>query len=639
MALSWAEHLTLPTITAATMTPLCAFLLIMVCTRSRKRLSAILSITAATISVVGSTLLIVSHQHLQEPIQYSVRWLSSGALNIPFGFLIDQISLLMITVVAVISFLVQIYSLGYMADDPGFTRYFGLMSLFLWAMMCLAVSPTMFQLYIFWELVGLSSYLLIGFWYEKLVVSQAGKKALVMTRAGDIAMFVGILLVFMHLGNLNIVEMDSSDLSLHMPAGMLTLAAVLILGGIVGKSAQFPLLTWLPDAMQGPSPVSALLHSSTMVAAGIYLFGRLFPFFVASPVATTIGLSIGTISMLLSSTMAMVSRDIKQIWAYSTISQLGFMLMGLDAGSFFSGTFHMTTHAAFKSLLFLCAGVLIHKFESNDIYELSAKGSRGLKVPMACSVIAAGALAGLPPLSGFFSKEAILASLAGLTNPLWLGAALLGIFMTGYYASRPMFILLFPRTSTESHRSVVPNAAASRIGNHHRTPYRLMSAPLLVLAFTTLTLGFLQGPLRSFLDAQYPLLIMPAEPHFAWLPWLASILAVGGVGLAWIEFGRKRAEQVGFVDRMPVLARFFAERWYLDHLYQLLLDRVVDRGLSRLFAENDNHVIDGGIDHMADGIVTSGRLTALFHAGMVQYRLLMIFVVLALLLLYFFFNP
>lgn len=637
MAVPWTEHWTLPVAAAATMAPLGAFLLIMVFTRSREKLSAALSVAAAAVSLVGSVWLIASHWQLQGPVQYSVRWLSSSDLHIPFGFLIDQVSLLMITVVATISFLVQVYSLGYMAGDPGFSRYFGLMSLFLWAMMCLAVSPTMFQLYIFWELVGLSSYFLIGFWYEKFFASQAGKKALVMTRAGDIGMFVGILLVLMHLGNLNILAIDGPTLAVNMPTGVMTLSAVLILAGIVGKSAQFPLLTWLPDAMQGPSPVSALLHSSTMVAAGIYLFERLFPFFVASPTATTIGLSIGTISMLLSSTMAMVSRDIKQIWAYSTISQLGFMLMGLDAGSFFSGTFHMTTHAAFKALLFLCAGVFIHKFDTNDIYELSAKGSRGLKVPMACSLIAAGALAGLPPLSGFFSKEEILSGLAGLTNPLWLSAALLGVFMTGYYASRPMFILLFPRNSAELESSVLPTPAADHAGNRHRALYRFMSVPLIILAFATLTMGFLRNPLHVFLEGQYPLLTMPAEAHFAWLPWVASSLTLGGVGLAWIEFGRQGAEQIGFVDRIPVLARLFAERWYLDHLYRLLLDRLVDRGLSRLFAANDNRVIDGGIEQMADGMVAGGRLAALFNSGMIQYRLLMIFVTLALLLLYFFF--
>ena len=244
------------------------------------------------------------------------------------------------------------------------------MSFFAWAMMSLSVSPTMLQLYIFWELVGLSSYLLIGFWYEKFSATQAGKKAFVMTRAGDVAFFIGFLLLFLHTGNLSILDLNGPAASAAMSPGVLTLSALLIFGGIVGKSAQFPLLTWLPDAMEGPTPVSALLHSATMVAAGVYLFARLFPFFSLSPTAMSVFLAIGTISMLLASTMAMVSRDIKKVWAYSTISQLGFMIMALGAGGYFAGVFHLTTHAGFKALLFLCSGVFIHHYGTNDIYEL-----------------------------------------------------------------------------------------------------------------------------------------------------------------------------------------------------------------------------------------------------------------------------
>ena len=241
-------------------------------------------------------------------------------------------------------------------------------------MMSLTLSPTMLQLYIFWELVGLSSYLLIGFWYEKFSASEAGKKAFVMTRFGDVAFFIGLLLVLMHLGNLNILDINGSHIQTQMSAGLITLSALLIFGGIVGKSAQFPLLTWLPDAMEGPTPVSALLHSATMVAAGVYLFARLFPYFSLSSTAMLVFLVIGTISMLMASTMAMVSRDVKQVWAYSTISQLGFMIMGLAAGGYFAGVYHLTTHAAFKALLFLCSGVFIHAYESNDIFEISDRG-------------------------------------------------------------------------------------------------------------------------------------------------------------------------------------------------------------------------------------------------------------------------
>lgn len=637
MAALWTSDITLLTAMLATLTPFVSFVLIMVFTRSYPKTSAVLSIFAASVSLICALALVGSHWNMQVPIQYTGRWLTSSDIFIPVGFLLDPVSLLMLVVVALIGFLIQVYSLGYMAGDPGFSRYYALLSLFLWAMMSLAVSPTMFQLYIFWELVGLSSYFLIGFWYEKFSASQAGKKAFIMTRAGDVAMFLGILLVLFHLGNLNILEIDSPSISARMSPHLLTLSALLIFGGIIGKSAQFPLLTWLPDAMQGPSPVSALLHSSTMVAAGVYLFERLFPFFALSPHAMSAGLAVGTISMLLASTMAMVSRDIKQIWAYSTISQLGFMLMGLDAGSFFSGVFHLTTHAAFKALLFLCAGVFIHKYATNDIFELGRKGSRSLKVPMVCTIIAVGALAGLPPLSGFFSKEVILASLAGLSNPLWLTAALLGVFLTAYYASRPVFIILFPQREAEDHDPSSVVGGSAHAGGEHRRDYWLMAWPLIILAGITIVLGFLQYPLQTFLEGQYAFLKMPEEPHHAWLPYVASILAFGGVGLAWMEFGWRGASQVGFVERIPVLYQLFSERWYLDHMYRYLLERLVDKGVSRVFAQNDNKVIDGTIDGISHGMVEGGRIIAFLNTGMIQYRLLTIFVVIVLLSLYFFF--
>lgn len=632
MASSWIENSTLLTAIVGTWAPFITFVLIMLFTRHRPKLSAGLSLASATVSLASALVLLGGHWNLQRPLEYTGRWLVSGDIYIPFGYLLDPVSLLMLAIVAIISFLVQFYSLGYMAGDPGFSRYFALMSLFLWSMMCLTISPTLFQLYIFWELVGLSSYFLIGFWYQKFSASQAGKKAFVMTRLGDVAMFLGVLLILLHLGNLNILEIDSPKIVGLMPPEMLTLAALLIFGGIIGKSAQFPLLTWLPDAMQGPSPVSALLHSSTMVAAGVYLFERLFPFFLFSSTATTVGLTIGTISMLLASTMAMVSRDIKQIWAYSTISQLGFMLMGLDAGGLFSGAFHLTTHAAFKGLLFLCAGVFIHQYGTNDIYDLAAKGTRRMRVPMICTIIAAGALAGLPPLSGFFSKEVILARLAGLPSPIWLMAALLGVFLTAYYAFRPIFIMLFPPS--------LPAANASNggpEGTRHRLLYRIMVGPLVILAGTTVALGFLQTPLRNFLAGQYTGLTTAGEAHLGWLPYVASLLAIGGVALTWWEFGRPGARQTGFVDGIPVIARFFAERWYLDRLYRAFLDHAVDRGISAVLAQNDTRVIDGSIDGISRGTVLAGRLAALVNAGMIQYRLLMIFAATILLSLYFFF--
>jgi NADH-quinone oxidoreductase subunit L len=609
------------------MLPFVAFLLIMIFTRAYPRLSAGLSISAVTVSLLSAVLLLARHWHLDAPIEYVGRWVVSGNITIPFGYLLDQTSLLMLSVVAAISFLVQVYSLGYMAGDAGFSRYYAFMSLFAWAMMNLTLSPTMLQLYVFWELVGLSSYLLIGFWYEKFSATEAGKKAFVMTRFGDVAFFLGLMLVLVHLGNLNILEMNGPQVTARMPATYITLSALLIFGGIAGKSAQFPLLTWLPDAMEGPTPVSALLHSATMVAAGVYLFGRLFPFFSLSATAMDVFLIIGTISMLLASTMAMVSRDIKQVWAYSTISQLGFMIMGLAAGSYFAGMFHLTTHAGFKALLFLCAGVFIHSFETNDMFDIGRQGGRRLKVPTICTIIAAAALAGLPPLSGFFSKELILGALAELNNPIWLAAGLLGAFLTAYYTFRLIFVILLPtqfRTEPQSDQG------------HDHGGYWIMGWPLIILAAVTVILGFFQGPLEAFFKGQPGIPAIPVG-HHAWLPFLAIGSALFGLVLAWLEFGRQGSDQVGFVEKMAPLKNLFAERWYIDHFYRRFMDIFIYGVVSKTFTRNDQKVIDGGLDGLAQGTIETGRFVSFLHLGMVQYRLLTIFVVLVLLGVYFFF--
>ncbi len=618
-----------PTLLAAVMTtmlPFVAFVTIMVVTRSYPQLSAGISIAAVTVSLIGAFFLLVRHWDLETPIQYLARWVVSGDIDVPFGYLLDQTSLLMLAVVAAVSFLVQIYSLGYMAGDDGFSRYYAFMSLFAWAMMNLTISDTLLQLYIFWELVGLSSYLLIGFWYQKFSATQAGKKAFVMTRFGDIAFFLGLLLVLVHLGNLNILEINGLQATVRMSAAMITLASLLIFGGIVGKSAQFPLMTWLPDAMEGPTPVSALLHSATMVAAGVFLFARLFPFFSHSAVAMTVFLVIGTVSMLLASTMAMVSRDIKQVWAYSTISQLGFMIMGLAAGSYFAGMFHLTTHAGFKALLFLCAGVFIHTFESNDVFDISRQGGRRLKIPLVCTIIAAAALAGLPPFSGFFSKEVILGALADLPNPLWLAAGLLGAFLTAYYAFRLIFIIMFPQ-------KLETDDPAGH--DHGRNIYFIMSGPLIILATVTLLLGFFEDSLKAYFSG-LEIAHTAGDAHHVWLPITALSAAVLGLVLAWLEFGRRGASQVGFVERIASLNNLFSQRWYMDHFYRRFLDVVIYRGISALCAKNDARVIDRGIDGLSRGTVETGRLVSWLHLGMVQYRLLVIFIVIVLLVMYFF---
>jgi NADH-quinone oxidoreductase subunit L len=637
MTSSWFQDPTLLAAAVAALLPFVTFALIMIFTRPYPKLSAAISIAAVSFSLVCALFLLASHWHLEKPIQYTAKWIISGDIYIPFGFLLDQLSLVMLTIVAVISFLVQVYSLGYMAGDPGFSRYYAFQSLFAWAMMTMSIAPTMLQFYVFWELVGLASYLLIGFYYEKFSASEAGKKAFVMTRFGDVAFFLGLLLVLFNFGNLNILDMNSVDVTARMSPALITLCAILIFGGVAGKSAQFPLLTWLPDAMEGPTPVSALLHSATMVAAGVYMFARIFPFFSNSATAMTTFLVIGTITMLLASTMAMVTRDIKQVWAYSTVSQLGFMVMGLAAGSYFAGIFHLTTHAGFKALLFLCSGVFIHEFETNDFFEMGKYGGRGLKVPMVCMTLAAAALSGLPPLSGFFSKEAIMGGLAELHNPVWLWAGLLGAFLTAYYSFRLIFAILFPKKIEKAHQEEHGGHGHGHDGGHHHAGiYWVMAWPLIILASITLVLGFFQTPLQNFLVGHHGSGAAHGG-HHAWLLYVAVGLALSGVGLAWLEFGRRGASQVGFVEGVEPISTLFANRWYIDHFYRRFLDYFIYGIISNLFTRNDRRVIDGGIDGICRATVGSGWALSFLQSGMLQYNLMVMFAVLALVALYFFF--
>lgn len=600
--------------------PFLSFLTIFAYTRKWERLSCSISIGAVLASLICSTYLFVATYHFTEPLQYSVPWLLSGKIIIPFGFLVDHLSMLMLLIVAVIASLVQIYSLGYMAGDPGFSRYYAFQSLFAWAMMTMTVAPSMIQFYIFWELVGLASYLLIGFYYEKWSASQAGKKALVVTRIGDVGMFIGLVIILLFYGNLGVANINSAAVAQKIPATLLTVSGILIFFGVIGKSAQFPLLTWLPDAMEGPTPVSALLHSATMVAAGVYLFARLFPFFMGSHTALEFALLIGTITMLLSSTMAMVAWDIKKVWAYSTISQLGYMVMALGAGGYFAGMFHLTAHAGFKALLFLCSGVFIHHYHTNDFFVMSRQGARGLKVPMVCMTVGAMALSGVFPFSGFFSKESVMVALSHHPNKIWLLAGLFGEILTAYYTFRVIFVMLFPKEIEEHGHQKEEH------GGGEGVLYWLMGWPLIILASITCVLGFFEKQIEHYLLADY----MLGHEHVAEavhggshaITIAAILLVIIGVAIAWVEYGRKGAAQEGFLTRIPSVEKLFANRWYMDHFYRWALDTFIYSGFTNLFTRNDRRVVDGGIDGVCRATEGSGRIASFLQSNMVQYNIL-----------------
>ena len=565
--------------------PLTAFGLIMIFTRNRPHLSLAISLVASTIPLIIAWSFFFKLGSLEEPIIYNFNWLVSDMVKVPFGFLLDPTSLVMLCIVATISWLVQVYSIGYMGGDPGFGRYYADLSLFALSMLTLVISSGLLQLYIAWELVGLASYLLIGFWYEKFSASEAGKKAFVVTRFGDIGFFMGLVFLTIFYGSLDIATVNAAAVAKAMPPWLLTPAALLIFCGVMGKSAQFPLHVWLPDAMEGPTPVSALLHSATMVAAGIYLMTRIFPFFAASATAMTVILAIATLTLLISSTIGMVATDIKQVWAYSTVSQLGFMAMGLAAaglasGTLFAGYYHLTTHAAFKALLFLCSGVFIHHFGTNDFFTMASHGGRKLVIPMTCITIAALALAGIPPLAGFFSKELVMTALSQLHNKFWLAMGLLGAFLTAYYSFRVIFVMLFPKPGAYGKVPGHVEACIPATGpgdahdEHHGVPW-VMPFPLIVLAVFTLTLGFCEGYLEKFLLG---------EAHHQALNYflLAAALKLRGGrhrgGL--VRLGRQGRQVPGLYPKIAAAARIFHPEMVHGPLLALVPQH---RDLRRLF--------------------------------------------------------
>ncbi len=554
-------------------------------------------------SLVGSLLLLAAGP--QDPIR--VLWFTSGEMNLQFGFLLDGISLSFGAVVALITFCVQVYSLGYMADDPGKVRFFSLLGLFGWAMLSFVYAIDLLQAFIFWELVGLASFFLIGFWYEKPSAVAAAKKAFVMTRIGDVGLFIGILMILNATATFDIPALldSSTGLVALVTPKTLTVIMLLIFFGIMGKSAQFPLHTWLPDAMEGPTPVSALLHSATMVAAGVYLFARLHPLFLASETVVLVVLSIAVFTTILSSTVAMVEEDIKKVLAYSSISQLGYMIAGLATGSLFAGVFHLITHAFFKALLFLTAGSYIHHTGSNLMREIGAHGGKKMRWTSIFFVIGSLALAGIPPLAGFFSKEAIIGALGHHGHTVFQIGTLFAAMLTAYYTFRMLFLVLLP------HGEPVEVSHDDHHHGHGSDSPLNMLAPMGVLACLALVAGFGGGALGHFLGTE--------EIHHSLLSMVPALSLVAlGIALAWYDFGRSKATCRGFIGLMKPLDTLFKNKWYIDAFYAATVARLIDVS-ARILHGVEVKGFDAGFDAAGETVVDSGPLVARSSNGVVQF--------------------
>ena len=588
---------------ATTFAPFAACVVALLFLVGRPRLAQAVVVAGGAVSLLGALALLAAGP--VEPLRFL--WFTSGPVELRFGFWLDGLSLIFGAAVALVTLCVMVYSVGYMGGDPGRTRYFALLGLFEWSMLSFVYAVDLLQSFIFWELVGLSSFFLIGFWYERPAARDAATKAFVMTRIGDVGLFIGLLVILHVAGGFDIPTLLDPQSGMVRTAAplLLTVVSLLIFAGIAGKSAQLPLHTWLPDAMEGPTPVSALLHSATMVAAGVFLMARLHPLFMAADHGPTVILAISALTALVAATMAMVESDIKRVLAYSSISQLGFMLMGLAAGSLFAGVFHLVTHAFFKSLLFLCSGLFIHHCGTNDMEGIGRGGGRRLRFATVGLAAGGAALAGVPPLSGFFSKEEIFASLGhagGVVATAAYAAAFLAALLTAYYTFRMIFLVTRPERIE----------AQSGDGHHEgRAEPWTMAAPVAVLTLGSVIAGFWGREIAAGLG-------VAAAPHG--LATMAPALAVVALGVlwAWVDFGRAGAPRTGSIHRVPALETLFARQWYVDALYRAVIVRLT-LVAARVLHAFEVRGLDLNYERFGFGILGAGTGSTRLQTGWVQF--------------------
>lgn len=575
-------------------------------------------------------------------------WMSFGpgtAQAAKLGFYLDPISVMMVLVVSFISFLVHVYSIGYMHGDPAAGRFFPTLSFFTFAMLGLVVASNLIQTFFFWELVGVASYLLIGFWYRKPSAVAASKKAFIMTRFADAFFLMGVLLVGLQANGFDFLLVNShgaaSALNHSASVGLftvnlLTLGTVLIYAGAWGKSAMFPLHGWLPDAMEGPTPVSSLIHSATMVVAGIFLTARLYPLFSAAQGTLSVVEITGSFTAVFAAVIACTQTDLKRILAFSTLSQLGLMMASLGAGApeasigaaahaasplaFTASMFHVFTHAFFKCLLFLSAGVIIHAIHSNDIRDAGGMRKR-LPMTYGATLIAVLALAGFPPFSGFFSKEEIMtAALANGHYASFLACLFTG-GLTAFYMTR-YFLLVFHGPGHETAHAKEHSHSASHASAHAPKTHEglLMVLPILILALPSALIGWFA---KDFFVANVipPSFLAAAEghgAHFAWLPLVAIGLAVVGAGVGWFFYAGKN-RKVGYPEgQSPAWFRLIHNKFFIDELYLIVVRVVGGRLIASPLNRIERTLINGSFDAGSGLLKRFAAFQCRFQNGQVQ---------------------
>ncbi len=612
--------------------------------------------TALGFSIWTLRSVILGHELVFEPIE----WLEVGGATIEFGLLIDPLTAVMLIVVTSVSLLVQIYSLGYMKGDPSFSRYYAYMSLFTAAMLGLVISSNIIQLYMFWELVGVSSYLLIGFWHERPAAAAAAKKAFIITRIGDVGFLIAILYLFTQADNFAAAGLNAFHIPDIWEAARPEAAAGAILGGAVltwlalgifagaaGKSGQFPLHTWLPDAMEGPTPVSALIHAATMVAAGVFLVARFFPVFEHSPDAMTVVALVGAFTAIFAASMGLVMNDIKRVMAYSTVSQLGYMMAALGLGLYAPAIFHLVTHAAFKALLFLGAGSVNHATGTFDMRYMGGL-RKVMPITYILMVVASLSLVGIIPLAGFWSKDEILlgawngTGLVGTwVSRVTFSALLVGVIVTAFYTIR-MIILTFHGEfrggidrELEEKAQTVP-AGASHGGVHLAESPWVMVLPMLALGVGAVAIGYLANPqwteeigiprhwisgfLGDGLNAALGAAGHAETLDFSrWMATISTVAALSGIGLAVAVYLRRRDQREDPLSKVKPVHTLLSEKYYLDTLYE---DVMVRKGFFKYFAGIldwiDANLVDGIVDRIGWFFQNIGSAIGKLQSGHVQ---------------------
>lgn len=563
------------------------------------------------------------------PIQVTLyNFMSVDSLHVNFGFLVDQLSVWMMLIVTGVGFLIHVYSIGYMHDDEGFYKFFAYLNLFVFSMLLLVMGDSFVMLFFGWEGVGLCSYLLIGFWYENREYGKAARKAFIMNRIGDLGLLLGMFLIYRTFGSLNYAEVFAAVQTVRVEPEVYTAICLLLFIGAIGKSAQIPLYTWLPDAMAGPTPVSALIHAATMVTAGIYLVARCSALYNLSPEAMHIVALIGLITAIFSAIIGLRQNDIKKVLAYSTVSQLGLMFVALGMGAYATAIFHVTTHAFFKALLFLSAGSVIHGMGGEQ--DIRKMGGLRKAMPITFWVFLIGTLAisGFPFLAGFFSKDEIFAFTFAHGGMIWWAMASLAAMFTAIYMCRLFYVTFFGEfrgTPDQKHHL-------------HESPY-VMTVPLMILAFLSVIGGFLNTPHFLHLGntqwlAQWfagiglnnaptiALNEMHLEESTEWsLMLFTTGLALAILAALYFVYGNRNNLPVSD-EAQTGWTKWAAHKFYIDELYDFLFVKPIEKGSKLLHYYADIWAIDGLVNGIGKGVQTIGAEFRKLQNGNIEYYLI-----------------